>query len=132
MKKIISLTNIPLNTLHVACEILSYFTTYTYNILSASYTLITTHSTSLVPMCAKKTKIKIQNLTIHCATHLIQLVLYNLYSINQDALKAMKVSHPTNINLLVNYSAVLKCQANFRFKVKNDNTVALKYIYLIY
>ena len=44
----------------------------------------------------------------------------------------MEVAHPTDVNFHLDYSAVRKCQDNFRFKVRNDNTFALKiYIKLI-
>ena len=41
----------------------------------------------------------------------------------------MEISNPTDINDPLSYSALMKCQNNFRFKVRNDHTSALK-IYL--
>ena len=44
---------------------------------------------------------------------------------NQGTIK-IDITHPTDMNFHLNYSAVMKCQNNFRFKVTNYNTFALK------
>ena len=40
--------------------------------------------------------------------------------------KAIDVTHPTDINFDRNYSAVMECQDNFKFNVTNYNTFAQK------
>ena len=42
------------------------------------------------------------------------------------ALLTIDVTHPSDMNFHLNYSAVMKCQNNFKFKVRNYNTFALK------
>ena len=58
-----------------------------YNILLDLYCLnCSTFDVPQVPVCAKKTKLKIKNLL--CTSHLIKLVLYNLYTTNQGTVKS--------------------------------------------
>ena len=40
--------------------------------------------------------------------------------------KGIDVAHPTDMNFHLSYSAVIKCQDNFKFNVTNYNTFALK------
>ena len=47
---------------------------------------------------------------------------------HESRYKAMDVTHPTDMNFDPNYSAVMKCQDNFKFTVTNYNTIAPKYI----
>ena len=42
--------------------------------------------------------------------------------------KAIDITYPTDKNFYLNYSAVIKCQGSFKFKVTNYNTFALKNI----
>ena len=81
--------------------------------------LIAAHSLSLKCQCAQK-------LEIYCVSHLIKLVLHKKNTTNQDTLKAIDVTHPTDMNFHLNFLAVMKCQDNFKFKVTNYNTFALK------
>ena len=79
-------------------------------------------------ICAKKTNLKTQNLIIHCVSHLIQLVQYNIIYVPRIKVHLSQgdgSSHASDINFQLNYSAHIKCQGNFRFKVRSDNTFAL-------
>ena len=64
----------------------------------------------------------------------ILLALYcrNCSTFNVGLIRRMKVhlskdvTHPTDMNFHLNYSAVINCQNKFKFKVTNYNTFALK------
>ena len=51
---------------------------------------------------------------------------------HDNLVTVIDVTHTTDMNFHLNYSAVMKYQNNFKFKVTNYNTFALKNICQIY
>ena len=76
-----TISEFTINTFHIVWEILFYLLQYFYNyFIDFIYLNCSTMDVIHVLICAKKDKFNNQNLKILCASHLIQLVLYNLYT----------------------------------------------------
>ena len=80
-----------------------------------------------VLICTKKDKFKNSKLenTLCLSFIIISNVQFKYHELRYTLVKAMEVTHRSDINFHLNYSALIKCQDNFRFKVKSDNTFAL-------
>ena len=104
-----------------------------YNIFLALYCLnCSTFNVSQVPMCVKKTQLKIKNLKfIMCFSfNKVSPVQLIYHESRYTKVKTIDVTYmyPADMNFDPNYSAVMKCQDNFKFKITNYNTLFPKYI----
>ena len=105
-----------------------------YNILLALYCLNCSTFTSPKCQCMQRrqnSKFKTSKfiMCIMCISfNKVSPVQIIYHETRYTLVKAIDVAHPTDMNFHLNYSAVMKCEDNFEFKVTNYNTLALKYI----
>ena len=96
-------------------------------ILLALYTLIAGQwklFTCLSLQKRQNLKLKLVN-TLCLSFNTISPVQFIYHELRYTYVKAMEVTHHSDIHFHLSYSALLKCQDNFRFKIKSNNTFAL-------